>query len=821
MIIGLIINMEQNYDIDSGKTDYYPQQNEVVHKSDIFLTTVLVILSFILPLSFISSSIVDAISLKGFILLSAIYVLLFIWSVTRLRKNTFYVPFNLISLSAGLILISALASSIFSDNFGVSFWGRDFGFDSSFYIISLIVFFLLASFLLREVKNSVYVYFLLFFSSVLIFVFQILLVLFPNLIPDFGYFFQNTSNTIGTWFHLGFFAGLTTILSLISIGLLKKIGRLSMLINILLVLSLVVLLIVGSFSLWLIVGIFALINFIYLILNDKKESLETNKNFLPIHSLIVIVIVATILLSGFGSQNSINNKIYSVLDINFVDIKLSFSATYEVAKDALINSPIIGKDFISFDQVWVKYKPESINLSEFWSTDFRYGYGLLPTYFSLFGLFGIVSWVLFLSAIIYFGFNSIFKENRSLLSKYILASSFFATLYLWTVSFIYVSNHVILFLAFLFTAVFVGSLYRENLITVKEFSISKTPRCGFVYVFVVVIILISSITSLYNLTEKFISQIYLRQSLVAIQNSDLTLAKEKIIKAINFESTDLLFRNLSDVQRAEAANVQNLTELSETNKANLFNNYISGAIQSAYAAVEYDPTNYVNYYHLGNLFIDLIPLKLEGLVDRSVESLTRARELNPTNPEIPLALARIYLASEQFDLAKKLVNESIIIKPNYTEAVYLLSQVNVAEGEIEKAIENVRTTTLVRPNDPVTYFQLGLLQYQNNNFNDSIVSFETALGLDQFYANAKYFLGLSYYQVDRVTDAKNIFRELSKTNPNNQEVSFILNNLENGFAPFYGLSNSDLDVSDQPENRDEPPLNDDRPEDQDVENEDE
>ena len=45
-------------------------------------------------------------------------------------------------------------------------------------------------------------------------------------------------------------------------------------------------------------------------------------------------------------------------------------------------------------------------------------------------------------------------------------------------------------------------------------------------------------------------------------------------------------------------------------------------------------------------------------------------------------------------------------------------------------------------------------------------------------------------------------------NPDNQEIQFILSNLENGLSPFAGSENADPPIDDEPENREKPPLDD-------------
>lgn len=808
--------MEQDFEsVDLNKIRDDVNENpsdggKKARKYDNILGIMLAGLTFLLPLIFVSSQIVDFGSLKAFVFLIATYILIFVWTVTRLKKDKFVVPFNLITLAAIIVLVVNLASTFLSNNLALSFWGRDFGLDSFIYILTLFLFFFIGSFILKGIRSATYTYLAFGATAVLALVIHLLLILFPNIIPDLGYLFTNTTNTIGKWFDLGVFSGLVTILTLVSISLLDHTKRIRVALRVLLGLSLVVLALVGFVELWITIGVFSLVIFVYLLMSDRASSgSDISKIRIPISALVVLILSATIILSSLGDVNSINAKLHQAFDINFVDVRPSAEATFGVIKDSVIESPIIGKDFRSFEQGWIQYKPDTINLTDLWSADFRYGYGLIPSYLSTTGILGILAWLMFLGVLVYLGFSSIFRENNNKLSKYILVSSFFSSLFLWVMATIYNPSHVTLYLTFLFSAMFVGSLYRENIIKVKEYTISKSPKHGFVYIFFVVVLLIASITVSYNISENFVAQVYARQSLVALQQGDIDTAQDKIISALTYNQSDVLFKSLSDIQQIRALQIQNNPDLTDAERATGFESFISASIQSASAAVEFDNENYSNYYYIGDLFINLMPLQIEGVDARAIDFMNRAKELNPKNPEIPLALARIYLSQEDYGNAKELINESIDKKPNYTEAVYLLSQVNVAEGEIEKAIENVRTTTLIRPNDPVTYFQLGLLQYQNRDFNNAINSFETALTRNGLYANAKYFLGLSYYEAKRVKDAIIQFEQLEQLNPDNQEIKFILNNLRGGNAPFFGASNNIPPIDDEPESRNEPPLDDD------------
>jgi len=768
------------------------------------VTELLIIsLVFLLPVIFVSSRIIDSFSLKTFILFLVTYVILFIWSIKSLKADRFKIPFNLISLSAILVVLVNLASSLFSDNFILNFWGRDFGFDTSISLISMFLLFFLGAFMFQKTKAVNYTYIALITSSFLVVTAQLLIIIFPNYIPNLGFFFSNTTNTIGKWFDLGVFVGLSTILTLISLEFLKMTKKIKTLAYVFLALTLILQFLIGFSELWFVLGGFSLIFFIYFLVMSRTVKKEGNVN-LPIASLTVLLISFVVLISGL----SLNSKAQDLLNINFTDLRPSISVNYEIIKQSTIESPILGNGPATFSTSWINYKPDSVNLSELWDVDFRYGYGLIPTYFATTGSLGIISWLLFFGMFIYLGFISLFKNTKTSTGKYIMTSSFVASLYLWVMTIIYIPSFVNLFLTFIFTSIFVAALYREEFIKVKEFSISENPKYGFIYIFVVVGILIGSITIIYNFTEKFISNVYNQQAVVAFQSGDIQLAEQKIISALSLEQNDSLFINLSDIKQLLALQAQNNTELSDADKSTLFQEYLSGSIQSASAAIEYNPSNYKNFLYLGQIFTDLVSLEIEGVEGRAIEFIEEARRLNPKNPKISLALARIYSATGDFEKAKELINEAIEKKSNYTDAVYLLSQINVQEGEIETAIENVRLTTLIRPNDPVTYFQLGLLQYQNKDFEESIVSFESAVIRDNFYSNAKYFLGLSYEEVGRYDDSLGQFKDLNLLDPDNQEIQFILSNLENGLSPFAGSENANPPIDDEPENREKPPLDD-------------
>src|SRR3989338_382219 len=106
----------------------------------------------------------------------------------------------------------------------------------------------------------------------------------------------------------------------------------------------------------------------------------------------------------------------------------------------------------------------------------------------------------------------------------------------------------------------------------------------------------------------------------------------------------------------------------------------------------------------------------------------------------------------------------------------------------------------VSPNNFGIFFQLGLLQYQNNNFNAARSAFERTVGLNGDYANARYFLGLIYDKQGLKEKAVEQFVQIQKTNPNKEEMKKIFYNRKTGRSAWAEIAPP------APENREEPPI---------------
>jgi tetratricopeptide (TPR) repeat protein len=152
----------------------------------------------------------------------------------------------------------------------------------------------------------------------------------------------------------------------------------------------------------------------------------------------------------------------------------------------------------------------------------------------------------------------------------------------------------------------------------------------------------------------------------------------------------------------------------------------------------------------------------------------------------------------KFDQAQKYIGIALQIKQNYTEAIFLLSQIQVNNGQIKDAITSVQFAIQTQPNNSLLYFQLGLLQYNDKNYQGAVDALQKAIQINDQYANARYFLGLAYARLGKNPDAIIQFENLNSTNPENDEVKEILTNLKAGKSPF---SDVKTPIDSKPEKR--------------------
>lgn len=503
-------------------------------------------------------------------------------------------------------------------------------------------------------------------------------------------------------------------------------------------------------------------------------------------------------------------RLPAFLSVPSLEVRPSMSTTLEIASAShpAFMQTLVGTGPNTFTDNWLQHKPLSVNQTPFWSVDFLTGFSVLSTAFVTLGLMGVIAWLLPVVLVLMSLWQLRSIRRMAAHERLTLLSLGLASTFLWVGAIAYAGSQDMVLLAFA-TA---GALWAteaaarrgaERQATVApegRLRVMGTAAVAFVLVLVVVVPAFAS-------ARQFLSYSYQQQAAKR-------LAERDIVGAARLTDTSQSIRQTGDNLRLgiaiSFARMQELAAASTSPTTidamrSQFQAALEGAIVQGQRAATLHPNDYQAYASLGQVYEFLVPLKVPGAYESGQAAYSKAMEINPTNPTLPLLLARLEathdLKANEKTVAE-LLNKSISLKPNYTDAFLFAEQVAVAQNDLPTATRAAEAAVASNPQNPALWFQLGLFYYTAANWNDAFKSFQNAVSLQGDYANAKYFLGLSAHKLGDNPAAMQQFRDLTVSNPDNAEVKLILSNLEAGKDPFAGQT----PPQPPPEARDEAPV---------------
>jgi tetratricopeptide (TPR) repeat protein len=734
------------------------------------------ILAFLLPIWVLPSTLFPLEINKAYLTFALIAVGSIFWVVARIQESSISIPKSSILLSVVFIIAAWLISSIFSDNLSLSFIGEGYQLDTFSAIAFFGILAILFSILFQSEKDVLRIYYLIFYSSIFVFIFQFFQTLFGISLLPFDIFQSSTANLIGSWNEFGIFFGFIALESLILFELLKNKKR-KIFFLATLIISLLALMVVNFLSIWFVLGIFSIIFLTYLfsILKDIRAFAR-----LPLFIIILsfLFIISQPLIGNFLSSSG----------INFLEVRPSWSSTFEVIKKSLEENAILGSGPNTFLYNWLRFKPESINSTFFWATRFQSGIGLIPSFFSTTGILGIIGWFAFFSFLLWSFLKTIAIDKDNTLHV-LMVASFFGALYLWVFSIIYVPSFLIFALAFMLTGMFVGMFAKDKKIKSIEFSLLSGPKMRFISALLMITIIILGVGSFYVISKKYAASYYFAKGIYAFNTKgDLDTAENFLKKANTFSSQDKINRALAELGLIRIQQLLNNQNLNADEMRIMFQATLQNTIRYAQAATNQNKLEPLNWMELAKIYESIIPFKISGASEMALNAYKEALKRDPFNPNSLLGSARVASQSGDDDSAKEFLEKAISLKQDYASAHFMLAQIESRRGNIKEAIKKARDAQFLSPNDIGILFQLGLLYYQDKDFESARFSFERAITLNPNYSNARYFLGLIYDRNDEKEKAIEQFEKIASLNPDNQEVKKIISNLKSGKKALENIS---------------------------------
>ncbi len=696
------------------------------------------------------------------------------WILARLKDGSINIPLHPLFAAAGGIILVTTISALFSPAVRVSLYGFAYEVGT---VVSLVILFLamfLAAYFFENQKNVVRFYQGLLVVFGIVFLFQVMrLVAGADFLSWGGFLAGKTGNLIGKWNDMGLFAGLIALFSFITLEKINPSKWMRGVLYAALCASIFMLIVVNFYLVWVLIALFSLTIFVYNFslfhfAKDKNHDIRRTDIFLS--PSFFVMVISFIFVIGSSTIGGFVNETFRIVQI---EARPSWSSTGIVLKETIKDSPLLGSGPNRFSNQWLEFKPEIINLSSFWNSEFRAGIGLVPTFAVTSGVLGAVVWALFLLLFFFYGLRFLFFSSP-VQNEYALFSSFVLAAYLWIVSFFYVPNITLFALAFLLTGIFIGVAVKEGKIKKHSFSCFEHPRTGFVSVLLLTVLVVSTIMSVYSLARQAFALAHFHSARIAFSIAgDVERAEELINKSITQNKSDVYYRGLAEIKTNQIARLLARQNVSPESARAEFQSLLGAGINAGQSATQFDETNYANWVALFRVYGSVVPF-VTGAYDNALISITEAQNRNPRNPLIILERARLELSNRNNNEARRYIGEALQMKPDYANAIFLLAQLEFAEGNIPQAIQSVEQAGMLAPNDAGLFLQLGLLKFNKADYEGAQSAFERAVSINPQFSNAKYFLGLSYYNTGRIEDARTQFEDLEKTNPGNEEVQRVL-----------------------------------------------
>lgn len=733
-----------------------------------------------IPVVFVAFDYTKTLAIIIGILLAVIF---FSLSVLRSGKVFLSTPLALFGLwgVAGATILSAVLSGDMRD----AFLGDDIGVHTSLFVVLLALIATVTSLLGLTKSTIMRLYVVLTGSAVVLGLFHILRLVFGPEFLSLGIFQNLVSTPIGGWNDLALFFGLSILLSLVALEQLPLTKWGKSLFSGVICLALVILAVVNFFAVWIVLGLVSLVVLMYTLTKDrfaeKTLTLEGKRNNVSMQSVVLSVLVFIVSLVFIIGGGAVGGYISKLTGISYIEVRPSFEATMEITRSVFGENAFVGIGPNKFVDAWRLYKDPSINQTVFWATDFKGASGYITTFFVTTGIVGIIAWLTFFGLFLFAGFRMLFKSTHTDRFWYFIgSSSFVAAAYLWGMSVIYVPGAAILLLAAIFTSVMFAAY--SSLVATKplSFSIATNKRAGFILVGVVMIVIVGASSALYYVGQSYASAHTFGSALYGAQTgADLKQVEEQIASAYATSKNDSYALQLASYQLAKMNALAGVAELTEAQQQELQLS-IQNGINAGVIATNDDPTDSLYWSTLGSIYSVLASASVEGAQEKAREAFVKAKSFDPTNPVHSLLEAQLNSRIGDLAGARAQIQDAIALKPNYTDALFFLTQIDIAEGKTADAIATTKAIISLEPNNPARYYQLGVLQSASGDLDGAIVAFRQAIALDANYANARYFLAIALAQKNDSAGAIEQLEQVLVSNPGNADVTALIERIRSG-----------------------------------------
>jgi len=331
----------------------------------------------------------------------------------------------------------------------------------------------------------------------------------------------------------------------------------------------------------------------------------------------------------------------------------------------------------------------------------------------------------------------------------------------------------------LLSLVVVGlSFLNDHVVKLVSWEVEDTPQYNLSFSFTLIVVIAAVVmVGVWGVKLYYAETVYAK----AMQTTDSKVAEAKINEA-------LAQRGHSDIYNAALAQIY-LLEASNISKEpkpdmQMVSTLVAKAVNAAKVATDISPSSVGIWENLSTMYENAALLVPEAR-DWALKSLTRAKDLEPTNPVLWWRLGNTYSLSGKWDEAIKNYQEAIRLKQDYIGSYVGLANAYEQKQEMDKAVEAYKTIMPVALQNPDALFNYGRLIYNRNQGADRADAEKLwleAIRIQPNYSNALYSLGLLYEYRGEKTKALDYYYKVRDLNPDNKDILVKIRSLVGGAA---------------------------------------
>jgi len=646
----------------------------------------------------------------------------------------------------------------------------------------------------------------IFSSGAIVMVWSILGILGVNFLPAKMYAFAPLS-LIGSLSGLGIFLGVMLPLILTGIFKVKADGKMkgwikngfSILLFAELALDLFLIFALYGFVPW--AGVLIGIGFFLIFILSRVIRPVENWTWV---AMAVFVILMIVLMAGA------NFKVARV-DLP-VEVSPAYSLSWQVAKDSIKNSFFLGSGAATYGYDFSRFKPQDFNLNSLYDLRFYQGTGIIFEALSTIGVLGTLALILaLLSFVSVSAYQLATRKERD--KVYSLGFVTASLIFLISAISGRAEGSVLIIGALICTATMMIAA-KENNYKEKFLSLSfkASPKYALALAFVFMIVS-AGVAYLFV----FVGKIYAADLYAgsAVRRSEITEngSIAQLVKAVNLNSNEGRYFIRIGQEYMILANNEMLKG-DQAGDINAVQGYLNNSIAAASEGEKLMEKDVLAVEALAQIYENAgayVPDSL-GLAE---DTFKKALELEPNNPAFTLELGKIKLGqaatAKSDDEKKQLVTEakdlfqkSIDQKNNFAPGYYQLASTREVLGEMDGAIDNMKTAFAL-DNSNINYaFNLARLYQARGKDEDNKIAedlFKQILGVNDKEINTHFSLGLLYEKTNRKNDAIGEYQKVLDLSPAGQDeakskVQKFIDNIKSGVSNL--TVNSAGDISQQP-----------------------